>query len=143
MYRVGAIDDLAAGKSTFVVEMSEVAQILKRVTTHSLVLLDEVGRGTSTIDGLSITIAVAEYLASSSIKTIFATHYHELNTLANNFHNIHNYHITVKKVNDQILFNHQVKKGGTDQSFGIEVAQLAGLPKSLIERSKELRKSML
>jgi DNA mismatch repair protein MutS len=137
--RVGAVDDLATGQSTFMVEMNETANILNHATPKSLVLLDEIGRGTATFDGLSIAWAVAEYLASDiRSRTIFATHYHELNELASILPNIANYQVTVKELEDKIVFLHQVQPGGADKSYGIEAGRLAGLPASVIQRAKQV-----
>jgi DNA mismatch repair protein MutS len=137
--RVGAVDDLATGQSTFMVEMNETANILNHATRHSLVLLDEIGRGTATFDGLAIAWAVAEYLAIE-IKacTLFATHYHELNELASLLPNVANYQVTVKELADQIVFLHKVQPGGADRSYGIEAGRLAGLPPSVIDRAKQV-----
>ncbi len=141
--RVGAVDDLAMGQSTFMVEMLETANILNHAQANSLVLLDEIGRGTSTFDGMAIAWSVAEYLASQ-IKTraIFATHYHELNELAGLLDNVANYQVTVKELADEIIFLHQVQPGGADRSYGIEVGRLAGLPPVVISRAKELLKQI-
>jgi len=137
--RVGAVDDLATGQSTFMVEMNETANILNHATPRSLVLLDEIGRGTATFDGLSIAWAVAEYLAADiRARTIFATHYHELNELASILANVANYQVTVKELPDQIIFLHQVQAGGADKSYGIEVGRLAGLPTVVIQRAKQV-----
>ncbi|MBD1927400.1 DNA mismatch repair protein MutS [Trichocoleus sp. FACHB-90] len=137
--RVGAVDDLATGQSTFMVEMNETANILNHATAKSLVLLDEIGRGTATFDGLSIAWAVAEYLASEiQSRTIFATHYHELNELASILPNVANYQVTVKELPDQIIFLHQVQPGGADRSYGIEAGRLAGLPAPVIQRAKQV-----
>jgi DNA mismatch repair protein MutS len=137
--RVGAVDDLATGQSTFMVEMNETANILNHATPRSLVLLDEIGRGTATFDGLSIAWAVAEYLAIEvGSRTIFATHYHELNELASILTNVANYQVTVKELPDQIIFLHQVQPGGADRSYGIEAGRLAGLPASVIQRAKQV-----
>jgi DNA mismatch repair protein MutS len=137
--RVGAVDDLATGQSTFMVEMNETANILNHATEHSLVLLDEIGRGTSTFDGMAIAWAVAEYLAQNiRCRTIFATHYHELNQLANNLSNVANFQVTVKELENEIVFLHQVQAGGADRSYGIEVGRLAGLPAQVIGRAKEV-----
>ncbi|MBW4547482.1 MAG: DNA mismatch repair protein MutS [Symplocastrum torsivum CPER-KK1] len=137
--RVGAVDDLATGQSTFMVEMNETANILNHATAKSLVLLDEIGRGTATFDGLSIAWAVAEYLATEiKARTIFATHYHELNELASLLPNIANYQVTVKELPDQIIFLHQVQPGGADRSYGIEAGRLAGLPTPVIQRAKQV-----
>ncbi len=137
--RVGAVDDLATGQSTFMVEMNETANILNHATPNSLVLLDEIGRGTATFDGLSIAWAVAEYLAMEiRSRTIFATHYHELNELASILSNVANYQVVVKELPDQIIFLHQVRPGGADRSYGIEAGRLAGLPASVIQRAKQV-----
>ncbi|MEL6398408.1 MAG: DNA mismatch repair protein MutS [Cyanobacteria bacterium J06607_6] len=137
--RVGAVDDLATGQSTFMVEMNETANILNHASDRSLVLLDEIGRGTATFDGLSIAWSVAEYLASEiQARTIFATHYHELNELAGILNNIANYQVTVKEMPDQIVFLHQVRPGGADRSYGIEAGRLAGLPPTVIQRAREV-----
>ncbi len=137
--RVGAVDDLATGQSTFMVEMNETANILNHATSRSLVLLDEIGRGTATFDGLSIAWAVAEYLATEiCARTIFATHYHELNELSSLLSNVANYQVTVKELPDQIIFLHQVQPGGADKSYGIEAGRLAGLPKVVIQRAKQV-----
>lgn len=137
--RVGAVDDLATGQSTFMVEMNETANILNHATSRSLVLLDEIGRGTATFDGLSIAWAVAEYIATEiRARTIFATHYHELNELASVLPNVANYQVTVKELPDQIIFLHQVQPGGADKSYGIEAGRLAGLPAVVIKRAKQV-----
>ncbi|WP_036480488.1 DNA mismatch repair protein MutS [Myxosarcina sp. GI1] len=137
--RVGAVDDLATGQSTFMVEMNETANILNHATPKSLVLLDEIGRGTATFDGLSIAWAVAEYLAAEiQARTIFATHYHELNELASILTNVANYQVTVKEMPDKIIFLHQVSPGGADRSYGIEAGRLAGLPTSVISRARQV-----
>jgi DNA mismatch repair protein MutS len=137
--RVGAVDDLATGQSTFMVEMNETANILNHATARSLVLLDEIGRGTATFDGLSIAWAVAEHLATEiRARTIFATHYHELNELASILPNVANYQVTVKEMPDQIVFLHKVQPGGADRSYGIEAGRLAGLPKSVIQRARQV-----
>lgn len=137
--RVGAVDDLATGQSTFMVEMNETANILNHATDRSLVLLDEIGRGTATFDGLSIAWAVAEYLATVlQSRTIFATHYHELNELASILENVANYQVTVKELPHEIVFLHQVRPGGADKSYGIEAGRLAGLPASVIDRAMQV-----
>ena len=137
--RVGAVDDLATGQSTFMVEMNETANILNHATAKSLVLLDEIGRGTATFDGLSIAWAVAEHLAGViCARTIFATHYHELNELASLMTNVANYQVTVKEMPDEIIFLHQVRPGGADRSYGIEAGRLAGLPSSVISRARDV-----
>ncbi len=139
--RVGASDDLASGKSTFMVEMSEVANILRNATRNSLVILDEIGRGTSTFDGLSIAWAVVEFLVDRNkigAKTLFATHYHELTELEGTIDGVENYYITVKEKEDDIIFLRKIAKGGADKSYGIQVAQLAGVPREVIARSKAI-----
>ncbi len=139
--RVGASDDLTAGQSTFMVEMSEVASILKDATPRSLVLLDEIGRGTSTFDGMSIAQAVVEYILTEKklgCKTLFATHYHELTALEEKFPGVVNYNIAVRRRGDDIIFLRRIVRGGTDDSFGIEVAKLAGVPAKVIRRAKEI-----
>lgn len=139
--RVGASDDLASGQSTFMVEMTEVANILRNATKNSLLILDEIGRGTSTFDGLSIAWAVIEHIASPKIlgsKTLFATHYHELTELEGMIPGVNNYCIAVKERGDDIVFLRKIVKGGADKSYGIQVAKLAGVPDSVIERAKEL-----
>jgi DNA mismatch repair protein MutS len=141
--RVGAVDDLATGQSTFMVEMNETANILNHATPKSLILLDEIGRGTATFDGLSIAWAVAEYLATDiQGKTIFATHYHELNELASILTNVANYQVTVKEMADKIIFLHQVCAGGASKSYGIEAGRLAGLPSSVISRAKQVMRQI-
>ena len=139
--RIGASDDLASGQSTFMVEMAEVASILKYATSKSLLILDEIGRGTSTYDGMSIARAVLEYAASPrhlGAKTLFATHYHELSTIENELSNVKNYNIAVKKRGDKMIFLRKIVPGATDDSFGIEVAKLAGLPGSVVSRAREI-----
>lgn len=139
--RVGASDDLTAGQSTFMVEMSEVAEIVKNATKHSLVILDEVGRGTSTFDGISIARAVSEHIATSKqlgCKTLFATHYHELIELENELVGVKNYSVAVSKRGDDIKFLRKIVRGGVDDSYGIEVAKLAGIPSKIISRAREL-----
>jgi len=136
--RVGAHDDLAAGQSTFMVEMTETAEILNNATERSLVILDEIGRGTSTFDGVSIAWAVAEFLAARGCKTLFATHYHLLNELEKQLPNVKNYRIAVKETGDRIIWLRKVLPGGTDKSYGIQVGRMAGLPPTVIERAKEI-----
>ncbi|EJT6495321.1 DNA mismatch repair protein MutS [Clostridium perfringens] len=139
--RIGASDDLAGGKSTFMVEMWEVSNILKNATENSLVLLDEVGRGTSTYDGLSIAWSVIEYICKNKnlrCKTLFATHYHELTKLEGEIHGVRNYSVAVKEVDNNIIFLRKIIEGGADQSYGIEVAKLAGIPDEVINRAKEI-----
>lgn len=141
--RIGASDDLSAGQSTFMVEMNEVAEILKNATSDSLVILDEIGRGTSTFDGISIAKSVAEYINGKiGCKTLFATHYHELIALERENKGIRNYSVSVIKKGDDIRFLHKIVEGGTDNSYGIEVAKLAGLPNKVIEASKQALKNM-
>ena len=139
--RVGASDDLASGQSTFMVEMTEVANILRNATGKSLLILDEIGRGTSTFDGLSIAWAVVEYISDSHLlgaKTLFATHYHELTELEGKIENVNNYCIAVKEKGDDIVFLRKIVKGGADKSYGIQVAKLAGVPDIVIDRAKEI-----
>ena len=139
--RVGASDDLASGQSTFMVEMTEVANILRNATSKSLLILDEIGRGTSTFDGLSIAWAVVEYISDNKLlgaKTLFATHYHELTELEGKIHNVNNYCIAVKEKGDDIVFLRKIVKGGADKSYGIQVAKLAGVPDVVITRAKEI-----
>lgn len=136
--RVGAHDELATGQSTFMVEMTETANILNNATARSLVVLDEIGRGTSTYDGLSIAWAVAEYLAQLRCRTLFATHYHLLNDLARRMPNVRNYRVAVKEKGDSILFLHKVVEGGTDRSYGIQVARMAGVPPAVLGRAREI-----
>ena len=144
--RVGASDDLASGQSTFMVEMSEVANILRNATKNSLLILDEIGRGTSTYDGLAIAWAVVEYISNSELlgaKTLFATHYHELTELEGKLSAVNNYCIAVKEDGDDIVFLRKIVKGGADRSYGIQVAKLAGLPDSVIERAKEIAEQLV
>ena len=139
--RIGASDNLASGQSTFMVEMSEVALILNSATPRSLLILDEIGRGTSTFDGLSIAWAVLEYIADPArcgAKALFATHYHELTELEGRLPGIKNYRISVKEVGEDIIFLRRIVRGSADKSFGVQVARLAGLPGDVIARAKEL-----
>ena len=143
--RVGASDDLASGQSTFMIEMSEVAQIVKNATSKSLLILDEIGRGTSTFDGMSIARAVLEYVCDKKklgAKTLFATHYHELTVMEQLLDGVKNYNIAVKKRGDDITFLRRIVKGGADESYGIEVAKLAGLPEWIIKRAKQVLKDL-
>jgi DNA mismatch repair protein MutS len=143
--RVGASDDLTAGQSTFMVEMSEVASILQYATPRSLVLLDEIGRGTSTFDGMSIAKAVVEYILTEKklgCKTLFATHYHELTEMEQQLPGIVNYNIAVRRKGDDIIFLRKIVRGGTDDSFGIEVAGLAGVPQKVIRRAKVILRQL-
>jgi DNA mismatch repair protein MutS len=139
--RVGASDDLGSGQSTFMVEMNEVANILRNATPDSLLILDEIGRGTSTYDGLAIAWAVTEHISNRKIlgaKTLFATHYHELTELEGKMDNVNNYCIAVKENGDDIVFLRKIIKGGADKSYGIQVAKLAGVPDMVIDRAKEI-----
>ena len=143
--RVGASDDLASGQSTFMVEMNEVSTILRNATANSLIILDEIGRGTSTFDGMSIARAVLEYTVKKKTlgaKTLFATHYHELTAMEGLLDGVNNYSIAVKKRGDDITFLRRIVHGGADQSFGVEVAKLAGLPPSVIRRAKAILKEL-
>jgi len=141
--RIGASDDLFAGKSTFMVEMEDVANILNNATSKSLVILDEVGRGTSTYDGVSVAWAVVEHIYNKiKCKTIFATHYHVLNSLEKDFEGINNYNIAVKEEDERIVFLRKLVKGGTDKSFGIYVAKMAGVPLEVVNRAKEIQESL-
>ena len=143
--RVGASDDLASGQSTFMVEMSEVANILRNATKNSLLILDEIGRGTSTYDGLSIAWAVVEYISNPKLiggKTLFATHYHELTELEGQIPGVHNYCIAVKEQGDDIVFLRKIIKGGADRSYGIQVAKLAGVPEAVLERAREIAEQL-
>ena len=143
--RVGASDDLASGQSTFMVEMNEVANILRNATSNSLLILDEIGRGTSTFDGLSIAWAVIEHISNRKLlgaKTLFATHYHELTELEGKMHNVNNYCIAVKESGDDIVFLRKIVKGGADRSYGIQVAKLAGVPDIIIDRAKEIAEQL-
>ena len=143
--RVGASDDLSMGQSTFMVEMMEVASILKEATQNSLVILDEIGRGTSTYDGLSIAWAVAEYISDKEkcgAKTLFATHYHELISLENKLEGVKNYSIAVKEKGEDVIFLRKIVAGGTDESYGVHVAKLAGVPQIVTRRANEILKSL-
>jgi len=139
---VGASDDLASGQSTFMVEMSETAYILHNATKNSLVILDEIGRGTSTFDGLAIAWAVVEYLCDknkSGAKTLFATHYHELSELEGHVEGVENYCISVKEHGEDVIFLRKIERGGADKSFGVHVARLAGVPKEVLVRAHEIQ----
>ncbi len=143
--RVGASDDLASGQSTFMVEMTEVANILRNATSNSLLVLDEIGRGTSTFDGLSIAWAVVEHISNPKLlgaKTLFATHYHELTELEGKLNNVNNYCIAVKEKGDDVVFLRKIVPGGADKSYGIQVAKLAGVPESVIERAKAISEEL-
>jgi DNA mismatch repair protein MutS len=142
--RVGASDNLSGGESTFMVEMNETASIINNLTPRSLVLLDEIGRGTSTYDGISIAWSIAEYLHESPCKpkTLFATHYHELNELENKFPRIRNFHITNQEVGNKVIFLRKLAPGGSTHSFGIHVARMAGMPPALIDRANAVLKQL-
>ena len=143
--RVGASDDLSMGQSTFMVEMMEVASILKEASKNSLVILDEIGRGTSTYDGLSIAWAVAEYIADKEkcgAKTLFATHYHELTELEDKLDGVKNYSIAVREKGEDIIFLRKIVEGGTDESYGVHVARLAGVPQNVTKRANEILRSL-
>jgi len=139
--RVGASDNISSGESTFMVEMNETASILNNISSRSLILLDEIGRGTSTYDGISIAWAIAEYIHENPLfhaKVLFATHYHELNEMTEIFPRIKNYHISVKEINNRVIFLRKLLTGGSEHSFGIHVAKMAGMPSTVIERANEL-----
>ena len=137
--RIGASDEIHSGQSTFMVEMTETANILNNATDRSLVILDEIGRGTSTLDGLSLAWAIAEHIASNSrCRTLFATHYHELTDLAQRFRGVRNLNVAVREWEDQVVFLHRIVEGGTDRSYGIHVARLAGVPRSVLDRARQL-----
>ena len=143
--RVGASDNISQGESTFMVEMNEAANILNNITDRSLVLFDELGRGTSTYDGISIAWAIVEYLHEHPkyhAKTLFATHYHELNEMERSFKKIKNYNVSVKEVGNKVIFLRKLVKGGTNHSFGIQVGKMAGLPNSVIKRADEILKQL-
>ncbi len=143
--RVGASDDLASGQSTFMVEMTEVANILRNATSSSLLVLDEIGRGTSTFDGLSIAWAVVEHISNPKLlgaKTLFATHYHELTELEGKLNNVNNYCIAVKEKGEDIVFLRKIVPGGADKSYGIQVAKLAGVPETVIDRAKVIAEEL-
>jgi DNA mismatch repair protein MutS len=137
--RIGASDDLSRGQSTFMVEMSETANILNNATARSLIILDEIGRGTSTFDGLSLAWSIVEHLHNvAGAKTLFATHYHELTELAGRLTRVKNFNVAVREWNDQIVFLRRIVEGGTDKSYGIQVARLAGVPTPVLERAREI-----
>ena len=143
--RVGASDDLSSGQSTFMVEMSEVAHILKNATANSLLILDEIGRGTSTFDGMSIARAVLEFIANKrklGAKTLFATHYHELTELEEQVEGVKNYNIAVKKNGEDIIFLRRIVRGGTDDSYGIYVSRLAGISNEIVKRAEEILQAL-
>ncbi len=136
--RIGAHDDITRGQSTFMVEMSETAGILNNLSARSLVVLDEIGRGTSTFDGLSLAWAISEFLAKQKVRTLFATHFHELTALAEEFPGVKNFNVSVKEWNDEVIFLHKIVAGGTDDSYGIYVAKLAGIPPEVVKRSEKI-----
>ncbi len=143
--RVGASDNISLGESTFMVEMNEAANILNNISDRSLVLFDELGRGTSTYDGISIAWAIVEFLhenPKSRAKTLFATHYHELNEMERSYPKIKNFNVSVKEVNNKVVFLRKLIKGGSNHSFGIQVGKMAGLPQSVIKRSSEILKQL-
>jgi DNA mismatch repair protein MutS len=143
--RVGASDNLSSGESTFMVEMNETASILNNISDNSLILLDEIGRGTSTYDGISIAWAIAEFLhthPTAKPKTLFATHYHELNELANTMSRIKNFNVSIKEVGNKVIFLRKLVPGGSEHSFGIHVAKMAGMPPKLINRANEILKKL-
>lgn len=142
--RVGASDNISMGESTFMVEMNETASILNNVSKRSLILLDEIGRGTSTYDGISIAWAIAEYIHEhpSKAKTLFATHYHELNDMTHTFERIKNFNVSVKELKDKVIFLRKLVPGGSEHSFGIHVAKLAGMPTPVIHRASKMLKQL-
>jgi len=141
--RIGASDDLARGQSTFMVEMCETANILNNATPRSLIVLDEIGRGTSTFDGLSLAWSIVEHLHNQvGAKTLFATHYHELTELSARLPRLKNFNVAVREWHDQIVFLRKIVEGGTDKSYGIQVARLAGVPKPVLERAKEILRNL-
>jgi DNA mismatch repair protein MutS len=143
--RVGASDNISLGESTFMVEMTEAANILNNVTPRSLVLFDELGRGTSTYDGISIAWAIVEYLHEhqhAQARTLFATHYHELNEMEKNFARIKNYNVSVKEMGGKVIFLRKLERGGSEHSFGIHVAEIAGMPKSIVKRANAVLKQL-
>jgi DNA mismatch repair protein MutS len=142
--RVGASDNISLGESTFMVEMNETASILNNLSDRSLVLLDEIGRGTSTYDGISIAWAMVEYLHENKFraKTLFATHYHELNEMENSFSRVKNYNVSIKELNNKVIFLRKLKRGGSEHSFGIHVARMAGMPRSVVMRADEILKEL-
>jgi len=142
--RVGASDNLSLGESTFMVEMNETASILNNLSARSLVILDEIGRGTSTYDGISIAWAMVEYLHENKnrAKTLFATHYHELNEMENSFPRVRNYNVSIREFNNKVIFLRKLKRGGSEHSFGIHVAKMAGMPRSVVSRADEILKEL-
>ena len=142
--RVGASDNISQGESTFMVEMLEAASIVNNLSNRSLILLDEIGRGTSTYDGVSIAWSIAEYLHENKYraKTLFATHYHELNDMTKSLNRIKNFNVSVKEINNKIMFIRKLKEGGSEHSFGIHVSKMAGMPKQIIKKSEEILKKL-
>ncbi len=143
--RVGASDNISVGESTFMVEMNEASNILNNLSSRSLVLFDELGRGTSTYDGISIAWAIVEYIhehPTARAKTLFATHYHELNEMEASFKRIKNYNVSVKEVNNKVIFLRKLVRGGSEHSFGIHVAKMAGMPKSIVKRANDILKQL-
>ena len=143
--RVGASDNISVGESTFMVEMNEAADILNNLSPRSLVLFDELGRGTSTYDGISIAWAIVEYIhehPKARARTLFATHYHELNEMEKHFKRIKNYNVAVKELDGKVIFMRKLERGGSEHSFGIHVAKLAGMPKSIVKRANEILKQL-
>jgi len=143
--RVGASDSISSGESTFMVEMNEASDILNNLSQNSLVLFDELGRGTSTYDGISIAWAIVEYIHEHpkfKAKTLFATHYHELNEMEKTFSRIRNYHVTVREADGKVIFLRKLERGGTEHSFGIHVAKMAGMPQSILKRANQILKQM-
>ena len=143
--RVGASDNISSGESTFMVEMNETASIMNNLSERSLVILDEIGRGTSTYDGISIAWAMVEYIheyAEGKAKTLFATHYHELNEMAASFPRVRNYNVSIRELDDRVIFLRKLVPGGSEHSFGIHVAQMAGMPRSVVKRANEILKEL-
>jgi len=143
--RVGASDNISSGESTFMVEMNEAASILNNLSSRSLILFDELGRGTSTYDGISIAWSIVEYIherPKARAKTLFATHYHELNEMEKSFKRIKNFNVSVKEVNNKIIFLRKLAEGGSEHSFGIHVAKLAGMPRSIVKRANDILKEL-
>ncbi len=142
--RVGASDNISLGESTFMVEMNETASILNNLSDRSLILLDEIGRGTSTYDGISIAWAMVEYLHENRMraKTLFATHYHELNEMENSFSRVKNYNVSIREMNNKVIFLRKLKRGGSEHSFGIHVAKMAGMPRSVVNRAGDILKEL-
>jgi DNA mismatch repair protein MutS len=138
--RVGASDNISSGESTFMVEMNETASIMNNISDRSLILLDEIGRGTSTYDGISIAWSIAEYLHENPFraKTLFATHYHELNELAEKFNRVKNYHVATKELGSKVIFLRKLTVGGSEHSFGVHVAKMAGMPQQIVDRANEI-----